>query len=51
MLAHARALLDSHKSDATEYIDADLRDTDTISRHSYSVICAPIDAWRCVTCW
>ena len=30
MLAHARALPDRHKSGATEYIDADLRDTDTI---------------------
>ena len=30
VLAHARALLDSHESGATEYIDADLRDTGTI---------------------
>jgi hypothetical protein len=30
VLAHARALLDSHESGATEYIDADLRDTATI---------------------
>jgi hypothetical protein len=30
VLAHARALLDSHESGATEYIDADLRDVDTI---------------------
>src|SRR5450631_2255986 len=30
VLAHARALLTSHESGATEYIDADLRDTDTI---------------------
>jgi S-adenosyl methyltransferase len=30
VLAHARALLDSHEAGATEYIDADLRDTDTI---------------------
>jgi hypothetical protein len=30
VLAHARALLDSHESGATEYIDADLRDTGKI---------------------
>ena len=30
VLAHARALLDSHEAGATEYIDADVRDTDTI---------------------
>jgi hypothetical protein len=30
VLAHARALLKSHKSGATRYIDADLRDTGTI---------------------
>jgi S-adenosyl methyltransferase len=30
VLAHARALLTSSESGATEYIDADLRDTDTI---------------------
>jgi hypothetical protein len=30
VLAHARALLTSHESGATEYIDADLRDTDSI---------------------
>jgi hypothetical protein len=30
VLAHARALLDSHESGGTEYIDADLRDTGTI---------------------
>jgi hypothetical protein len=30
VLAQARALLDSHESGATEYIDADLCDTDTI---------------------
>jgi hypothetical protein len=30
VLAHARALLNSHGAGATEYIDADLRDTDTI---------------------
>ena len=30
VLAHARALLTSHEAGATEYIDADLRDTATI---------------------
>jgi hypothetical protein len=30
VLAHARALLTSHEAGATEYIDADLRDTDRI---------------------
>ena len=30
VLAHARALLDSHQAGATEYIDSDLRDTRTI---------------------
>ncbi len=30
VLAHARALLDSHEAGATEYIDADLRDTGKI---------------------
>jgi hypothetical protein len=30
VLAHARALLTSHQAGATEYIDGDLRDTDTI---------------------
>jgi trans-aconitate methyltransferase len=30
VLAHARALLTSHEAGATEYIHADLRDTDTI---------------------
>jgi hypothetical protein len=30
VLAHARALLTSHQAGATKYIDADLRDTDTI---------------------
>ena len=30
VLAHARALLTSHEAGATEYIDADLRDTDVI---------------------
>jgi hypothetical protein len=30
VLAHARALLDSHQAGATEYIDSDLRNTQTI---------------------
>ncbi len=30
VLAHARALLTSHEAGATEYIDSDLRDTETI---------------------
>jgi S-adenosyl methyltransferase len=30
VLAHARALLDSSEAGATEYIDANLRDTGTI---------------------
>ena len=30
VLAHARALLKSHQAGATEYIDADLRDTDAV---------------------
>jgi S-adenosyl methyltransferase len=30
VLAHARALLTSHETGATEYIDSDLRDTQTI---------------------
>jgi S-adenosyl methyltransferase len=30
VLAHARALLDSHQAGATNYIDADVRDTDKI---------------------
>jgi predicted O-methyltransferase YrrM len=30
VLAHARALLISHEAGATDYIDADLRDTGTI---------------------
>jgi S-adenosyl methyltransferase len=29
VLAHARALLNSHEADATDYIDADVRDTGT----------------------
>jgi len=34
VLAHARALLSSHKAGATDYIDADLRDTGTILRQA-----------------
>jgi S-adenosyl methyltransferase len=34
VLAHARALLTSHKAGATEYVDADLRDTDAILGHA-----------------
>jgi hypothetical protein len=34
VLAHARALLNSHSAGATEYIDADLRDTNTILRQA-----------------
>ena len=38
VLAHARALLDSHESGATEYIDADLRDTGTILTQAARVL-------------
>jgi hypothetical protein len=34
VLAHARALLSSNKAGATDYIDADLRDTGTILRQA-----------------
>jgi len=34
VLAHARALLNSHQAGATQYIDADLRDTGTILRQA-----------------
>jgi hypothetical protein len=34
VLAHARALLTSHKAGATEYVDADLRDTPAILGHA-----------------
>ena len=34
VLAHARALLNSSETGATQYIDADLRDTDTIVRQA-----------------
>jgi S-adenosyl methyltransferase len=32
VLSHARALLRSHQAGATQYVDADLRDTDTVLR-------------------
>ena len=38
VLAHARALLTSHEAGATEYIDADLRDTDTILAQAARVL-------------
>jgi S-adenosyl methyltransferase len=38
VLAHARALLDSHEAGATEYIDADLRDTDKILARAAEVL-------------
>ncbi len=38
VLAHARALLDSTEAGATEYIDADLRDTDTILARAADVL-------------
>lgn len=38
VLAHARALLTSHDEGATEYIDADLRDTDTILNQAAQVL-------------
>jgi hypothetical protein len=38
VLAHARALLDSHEAGATEYIEADLRDTGTILAGAASVL-------------
>jgi hypothetical protein len=34
VLAHARALLNSHDAGATDYIDSDLRDTDAILSHA-----------------
>jgi hypothetical protein len=34
VLAHARALLNSHHAGATDYIDSDLRDTDAILGHA-----------------
>jgi hypothetical protein len=38
VLAHARALLDSHEAGATEYIDADLRDTAAILARAAQVL-------------
>jgi hypothetical protein len=38
VLAHARALLDSNEAGATEYIDADLRDTDLILRRAAELL-------------
>ena len=38
VLAHARALLDSSEAGATEYIDADLRDTGTILSRAANLI-------------
>lgn len=38
VLAHARALLDSHEAGATEYIEADLRDTSTILTRAAEVL-------------
>jgi hypothetical protein len=38
VLAHARALLDSSEAGATEYIDADLRNTDTILARAADVL-------------
>jgi S-adenosyl methyltransferase len=38
VLAHARALLTSHEAGATEYIDADLRDTDAILTQASQVL-------------
>src|ERR1700728_1619287 len=38
VLAHARALLKSTKAGATHYIDADLRDTDTVLRRARQLL-------------
>jgi hypothetical protein len=38
VLAHARALLKSHQAGATEYVDADLRDTDTVIGQARKVL-------------
>jgi hypothetical protein len=38
VLAHARALLNSHAAGATAYVDADLRDTDTVLRGAGQVL-------------
>ena len=48
VLAHARALLDSSESGATEYIDADLRDTGTILARAADLLdfTKPVEEWR-----
>jgi S-adenosyl methyltransferase len=38
VLAHARALLASHEAGVTDYVEADLRDTDTILGHAGRVL-------------
>ena len=38
VLAHARALLTSHHAGATEYIDADVRDTNTVLRRARQLL-------------
>ncbi len=38
VLAHARALLASHEAGATDYVEADLRDTDAILGHARRVL-------------
>jgi hypothetical protein len=38
VLAHAHALLDSHESGATEYVNADLRDTSTVLRQAEQLL-------------
>jgi hypothetical protein len=38
VLAHARALLKTHEAGATDYIDADLRDTDAILRQAAQLL-------------
>jgi hypothetical protein len=38
VLAHARALLTSHPAGATDYIDADLRDTETMLAHARELL-------------
>ena len=45
VLAHARALLTSSEAGATEYIDADLRDTDTILGQAAGCSTSP-SPWR-----
>jgi S-adenosyl methyltransferase len=38
VLSHARALLTSHEAGATRYVDADLRDTDTVLRQARQLL-------------